>query len=193
MARTPPAVPSTAGSRHRTHAVALVGVADRRRAQIEASVRDDAHRIEELAAEKLQADDALDRGRAAGIPAAGTGCRAARSPGRALKIASTCLERLDHLDARAASALVGLEQRRPLNVADVGTQRADVVERQRPRTIDAERAQQRRLRALAQLEREHVRAVQDPGARAARAIACRRARAAPPGCCRADTRSDSPD
>ena len=90
-----------------------------------------------------------------------SGSHTAGSP---LKISSTCVQRLDHLDARAASALVGLQQGRPAHLAGVRAQRADVVERDRARAVDSERAQQRRLGALAQLEREHVGAVQNPGA-----------------------------
>ena len=43
----------------------------------------------------------------------------------------------------------------------------NVIERGR---VDAERAQQRRLRALAQLQREHVGAIEDAGARAVRSV-----------------------
>src|SRR4029077_1772597 len=58
------------------------------------------------------------------------------------------VDRLDHLDARAAAALVGLEQRRPLNLAAVGAQGARVVEGERARSVDAERAKQGGLGAL---------------------------------------------
>ena len=79
-------------------------------------------------------------------------------------MSSMSRQRFDDLDAGAAAALIGLEQRRPLDVAGEGVQRADVVERDRARAVDAERSQQRRLRALAELEREHIGAVQDAGA-----------------------------
>ena len=45
-------------------------------------------------------------------------------------------------------------------ISPARAQRADVVERDRPRTVDAERVEQRGLSALAQLEGEHLRAVQ---------------------------------
>ena len=71
-------------------------------------------------------------------------------------------QRLDDLDARAAAALVGLQQRRPAT-SSAYARRArtslNVIERGH---IDPERAQQRGLSALAQLEREHVGAVQNP-------------------------------
>src|SRR5687767_5718721 len=69
-------------------------------------------------------------------------------------------QRLYDLYACAASPLVGLKYSRPVNRVGIGAQRSDVVEGDRLRSVDAERAQQRRLSALAQLEREHVGAVQ---------------------------------
>jgi len=47
-----------------------------------------------------------------------------------------------------------------VNRLSIAAQRSDVVEGDRLRRVDAERAQQRRLRAFAQLEGEHVGAVQ---------------------------------
>ena len=73
-------------------------------------------------------------------------------------------QRLHDVDSGAAAALVGLEDGRPSNSIGVRTKRTHVVERNRPRRVDAQRPQQCRLCALAQLEREDVGAVQHPRA-----------------------------
>ena len=78
-------------------------------------MRHDAHRVEQLAAEELEADDALvgivrqiflQQEQVVRQPDAGI----------AAKMASICVERVDHLDARAAAALVGLQERGPADL-----------------------------------------------------------------------------
>ena len=102
--------------------VAIVWIADWRRAQVEASVRFHPHRIEQLSAEKLQANDALvgvvrqvllQQEQIVGEPHR----RIGGEEGLDLR------QRLDDLDARAAAALIGLEQRRPAQIRGVGLQR----------------------------------------------------------------------
>ena len=147
--------------RHGARAVAVVGIAHRRRAQVEASVGLDPHRVEQLAAEEFQADDAL-----VGVvrQVLLQQEQVVRQPdaGIAQEDRVDLRERFHHLDARAAAALIGLQQGRPRDLVGIRTQRAHVVEGDRARAIDAEGAQQRRLCALAQLEREHVGAVEHP-------------------------------
>ena len=117
--RTRPAAPRSARLAPRTRRSPSSGIADRRRAQIEAAVR--LRRASRRAARRRETRGGRcpARDRAADTPAAGTGCRAARSPGSRAKIASTSVQRLDDLDARAAAALIGLEQRRPADLAGV--------------------------------------------------------------------------
>ena len=178
--------------RHLARAIAVVRVADRRRAQVEAPVRLHAHRVEQLAAEELQADDALLRivrqillqqEQVVGQPHVGS---------RA-KMASTCASDSTTWMRAPLPPWSGLSSAGQRDVAGVAraarSTSLNVIERGR---VDAERAQQRRLRALAQLEREDVGAVQRRARPAARATACRRARAAPRACCRARRRSGSP-
>ena len=122
-----------------------------------------AHRVEELAADELEADDALvrvvsqvllEQEEVVGQP-----------DGRiAPEDVVHLRERFDDLDPRAASALVRLEHRGPSDVAGELVERCGIVEGDRARRIDAERPQQRRLDALAQLQREHVGAVEHAGA-----------------------------
>ena len=119
-----------------------------------------AHRVEELAADELEADDALvrvvsqvllEQKEIVGQP-----------DGRIAPEDFVHLrERFDHLDPRAASALLRFEHRGPSDVAGELVERSGIVEGDRARRIDAERPQQRGLDALAQLQREHVGAVED--------------------------------
>ena len=120
---------------------------------------DDPHRIEQLAADEFQAHDALlgivrqillEQEQIVRLPDRGIG----REDRLELR------ERVDDVDAGAAAPLVGFEDRRPTNLVGVCAQCVDVVERDRPRRIDVERAKQRGLSTLAQLEREHVGPVQ---------------------------------
>ena len=68
---------------------------------------------------------------------------------------------------RAASALLGLEQRRPaprLLLRELLAEGIDVVEDDRARVAEAEASEQRRLRRLRQLERERPVAVEHDAA-----------------------------
>ena len=124
---------------------------------------DDAHGVEQLAAEELETDDAalgivrkilLQHEEIVGQPDAGIAREDRFDVG----------QRIDDLNTRAAAALVRLQERRPADLSRVGGERPRVVERDRAWAIDAQGTQERGLRALAQLERENIGAVEDAGA-----------------------------
>ena len=101
--------------------VSVVRIAHRRRTQVEPAVGDDPHGVEQLTAEKLQPDDApvrivrqvfLQQEQVVGQPDARVAC----------KQRVHLRERVDHLNARAAASLIGLQQCRPLDVGCVRAQ-----------------------------------------------------------------------
>jgi hypothetical protein len=125
-------------------------------------VRDDAHRVEQLAAEQFEAHDAALRIVRAELLQE---VEVVREPqgGIASEDGFDLLDALDDRDACAAAALVGLDERGEGEALEA-TQRLRIVEHDRARAVDAERAQERVLRALGELEREDVGAVDHLGA-----------------------------
>ena len=124
---------------------------------------DDAHRVEQLAAEKFEARDAeirvvreilLEHEEVVRQPDAGIARKDCFHVG----------DRVDHLDARAAASLIRLQQCGPADIGGVGVQGLRVVERDRTWTIDTESAEERSLRALAQFERKDIGTVEDTSA-----------------------------
>jgi hypothetical protein len=122
-------------------------------------VRDHAHGVEQLAAEELHAHDA--RGRI-GVQVFLQEQKIVGQPmfRPLLQQRFQVRAALDEHDARAASALLRLEQHRKGDLPRTRADRLDVVERPRARRRNAELAQQRGLRRLADLERKRVGAVQ---------------------------------
>ena len=101
-----------------TRAVPVIGIADRRRAQIEPPMRLHPHRIQELAAEELQPYNAgfgivmevfLQQEQVVGQPDGGIGG----------EDRFDVREGLDDLYPCTATALVGFEQRRPCDLVFV--------------------------------------------------------------------------
>jgi hypothetical protein len=133
----------------------------RRRAQVEAAVGDHAHRVEQLAAEELHAHDALGRvaldvflqqEQVVGQPVLRFFIQQRFQVG----------ETFDQHDARAAAALLGLEQHREGDLLHPRSDGVEIVEGPDPRRRDAEAAQQRGLRRLGELQRERAGPVQHP-------------------------------
>ena len=124
---------------------------------------DDAHRVEQLTAKKLEPDDAvvgivgqqlLEQEQVVWLPETGIRSKQRFDLG----------QRVDDLDARPTAALIRFEQGWPCNRVLEGAKRRSVVEGERQGGVDVECSKQRSLRALAQLQCEHVRAVQHTSA-----------------------------
>jgi hypothetical protein len=139
--------------------LAVLGIAHGRRAQVEPAVRDHAHRIQELAAEELHAHDAA-RGVARHVFLQQEQVLGQPVLGALGKERLQVREALDEHDARAASALLGLEKRGKRNFACARPDGLHVVEGPYPRRRHPEAAQERGLGGLGKLERKCVGAVQ---------------------------------
>src|SRR5262245_42245756 len=121
------------------------------------------HRVEKLAAEKFQPHNALlgivgqillEQKEIVRQPQGGIGGEQRFNR----------VERVDHLNACAASALIGLENGRPTDLCCVSAECIDIVECDRLGAVDVEGLQERSLCALTELERKDVGAVQDSSA-----------------------------
>ena len=125
-------------------------------------MRDDAHGIEELAAEKLHADDSagwvdleilLQQEQVVGKPQVGT----------VIQQADQFRGGVQQEHARAAAALLGLQQGGPA-IAPLFDRGSYVVECEAARVHDLQAAHEGGLRGLAEFEREGARAVEHPRA-----------------------------
>ena len=135
-------------------------------------MRDHAHRVQELAAEKLHTHDAA--GRIVGhVLLQEQQILRQPVPGMLRQKRLEVLEGFDQHDARAAAALLGLEQGRKRDLPRPGAQRVEVVERPHPGSRHAEPAEQRGLRRLGKLQCEGVGAVQHAHAADLQGHACR--------------------
>ena len=138
-------------------------VARRCRAEVELAVRNHAHGVQQLAAEELHAHDALG---CVGVEVFLKQQQVVGKPVLRLFFQQSfeLSKALHEHDARAAAALLRLEQHREGDFVRPRADRFEIVEGPHARGGHAEPAQQRGLRGLAELERERIRAVQHPHA-----------------------------
>lgn len=138
------------------------GIAGFRRTEVEGAVGNDAHGVEELAAEKLHADDAaggiggevfLKEEEMIGLPDAGLGTEEGEEFGGGLEQEHAC----------AAAALFGFEEGGPTGIPEVEGS-FGVVEGEGSRVVDAELKHESGLGALAEFKGEGAGAVEDLGA-----------------------------
>jgi hypothetical protein len=127
-------------------------------------VRTHAHRIQQLTAQELEAHDAAVRVVAQVLLQEE---QVVWQPDRGIA-REDCLDfgqRLHDVNSSTAAALIRFEQGRPCERLRKRSQRAKIVEGDGSRAINAERSQQRGLRALAQFDGERVGPIEDPGAK----------------------------